>query len=131
MTQRLINKIALVTGAAGGLGQAICKRLAAEGARVVVTDIHQAKAQGVAEAIGESAMAIALDVTSENSWRDGLSAVTAKWGGLDILVNNAGYLKPATIEEATLHDWQTVQRINGDSVFLGCKPDCQHDRRRT
>ncbi len=121
MTQRLTHKVALVTGGAGGLGQAICARLAAEGARVVVADIDHTKAQQVAANIGSGAMAVALDVTLENSWRDGLLAVTAKWGGLDILVNNAGYLKPATIEDATLHDWQTTQRINGDGVFLGCK----------
>jgi 3(or 17)beta-hydroxysteroid dehydrogenase len=119
--QRLSGKVALVTGGAGVLGRAMCERLAAVGARVAVSDLRADQADAVARAIGAQAMALALDVTNEESWRAAMAAVTAKWGKLDILVNNAGYLKPATIEEATLADWRTTLRINADGTFLGCK----------
>jgi NAD(P)-dependent dehydrogenase (short-subunit alcohol dehydrogenase family) len=107
MTQRLKDKVALVTGAAGGIGRVICARLAAEGAHVVASDLHGA--------------AIVLDVTSEASWAAAISAIHSKYGRLDILVNNAGYLKPASIEDTTLAHWRKTMEINADGVFLGCK----------
>jgi len=107
MTQRLKDKVALVTGAAGGIGRAICTRLAEEGAHIVASDIKDA--------------ALVLDVTSEASWAAAISTIEAKYGRLDILVNNAGYLKPASIEDTTLEHWQTTMRVNADGVFLGCK----------
>jgi len=121
MTKRLSGKVAIVTGGAGGLGQAMCQHLAAEGARVAVADIDLNKARTVAERIGAAALALHLDVTSEPSWQAAISVVSAAWGKLDILVNNAAILKPATIEEATLDDWRKIMAINGDGVFLGCK----------
>ncbi|MDX2145088.1 MAG: SDR family oxidoreductase [Rhodospirillaceae bacterium] len=119
--QRLSGKVALVTGGAGNLGRAMCERLAAEGARVAVADLRADKTESVVRDIGAAAIALVLDVTREESWQAAIAAVTAKWGKLDILVNNAGYLKPATIEEATLTDWRTTMQINGDGTFLGCK----------
>lgn len=121
MTSRLSGKIAFVTGGAGGLGQAMCQRLAAEGARVTVADNDVAKARQIAVSIGATAMAVHLDVTSEASWQTAITAATSAWGNIDIVVNNAGYLKPATIEDATLDDWRTAMAINGDGTFLGCK----------
>jgi 3(or 17)beta-hydroxysteroid dehydrogenase len=107
MSQRLKDKVALVTGAAGGLGQAICARLTDEGAHVVASDL-----QGTA---------IVLDVTREASWAEVMASITQRWGRLDILVNNAGFLKPATIEDTTLEHWRKTMAINSDGVFLGCK----------
>lgn len=115
------SKVALVTGGAGGLGAAICTRLCAEGYRVVVADLDEARARDVATRIGAHAMGMALDVTSEASWTSAMAHVHATLGPLDVLVNNAGYLNPATIEDLTLEDWQRTQRVNGDGVFLGCK----------
>lgn len=121
MTSRLLGRIALVTGGAGGLGQAMCQRLAADGAHVAVADIDETRALQIATSIGATAMAVHLDVTSEASWQTAINAVTSTWGDLDIVVNNAGYLKPATIEDATLDDWRTTMAINADGTFLGCK----------
>jgi NAD(P)-dependent dehydrogenase (short-subunit alcohol dehydrogenase family) len=116
---KLSGRIALVTGAAGGLGQAICKKLVSEGARVAVADIDTAKGEALVKALGPQSLFVKLDVTSEGAWRAALSAIT--WGPPDIVVNNAGYLKPAHIEDATLADWRTTMQVNGDGVFLGTK----------
>lgn len=118
---RLNGRIALVTGAAGVLGHAICERLAAEGAKIIVADIDLTKGQALAQSLGHAAMFVTLDVTSEDSWRAAISTVSAAWGPPDILVNNAGYLKPGNIEQATLADWRKTMQINGDGTFLGCK----------
>ncbi len=128
---RLSGRIALVTGAAGALGQAICKRLVAEGARVAVADIDQAKGESVAASLGAAAIFVALDVTSEDAWAAAISTVTQTWGPPDVVVNNAGYLKPATIEEATLADWRKTQQINGDGAFLGSKSAVAAMKHRT
>ncbi len=118
---RLSGRIALITGGAGALGQAICKRLVAEGARVAVADIDRAKGEAFASSLGTAAMFVALDVTSEESWTSAISTITKAWAAPDVVVNNAGYLKPATIEEATLAEWRKTQQINGDGAFLGSK----------
>jgi len=117
----LEGKTALVTGGAGRIGRAICARLAADGARVMVADLDRDRAAVAAGQIGANAMAMALDVADEAAWRAALDTLTGAWGRLDILVNNAGLLKPATIEEATLDDWRATLRVNGDGTFLGCK----------
>ncbi|MBL8645587.1 MAG: SDR family oxidoreductase [Rhodospirillaceae bacterium] len=118
---RLDGRIALVSGGAGVLGQAICARLAADGARVAVADIDEAKGRALASSLGANGLFVALDVTSEDAWRAAMETVTKTWGPPDILVNNAGYLKPANIEQATLADWRKTMQINGDGTFLGCK----------
>ncbi|MBL8631197.1 MAG: SDR family oxidoreductase [Rhodospirillaceae bacterium] len=118
---KLSGRIALVTGAAGVLGQAICKKLITEGAKVAVADIDAAKGGAFAQSLGTAAMFVPLDVTSEDSWRAAVGTVSQALGAPDILVNNAGYLKPANIEQATLADWRKTMQINGDGTFLGCK----------
>lgn len=118
---RLSGRIALVTGAAGVLGHAISQRLIAEGAKVAVADINAEKGRALAQALGPAALFVPLDVTSEDSWRAALGAVSDAFGPPDIVVNNAGYLKPANIEQATLADWRKTMQINGDGTFLGCK----------
>ena len=118
---RVNNKVALVTGGGSGLGEAICVRLAEEGARVVVSDINESSARRVADAIGDAALALHQDVTSEQRWQEVLAEIVDRFGRLDILVNNAGIAIVGNVEEATLADWQATQRVNLDAVFLGTR----------
>jgi NAD(P)-dependent dehydrogenase (short-subunit alcohol dehydrogenase family) len=124
MQQRLENKIALVTGAANGIGEAVCKRFAEEGALVIVTDIDGEGARRVAAAItasGGRAEAATQDVTDEDAWASIVADLHSRHGRLDVLVNNAGIAIPATVEDATLADWRKTQAVNGEGVFLGTR----------
>src|SRR5690625_7498263 len=85
---RVLDKTALVTGAASGLGKAAAQLLAQEGARVAVTDIDEAGAKSVAKSIGGTAIAIHHDVTSEESWRNAVTSTKEAFSGLQVLVNN-------------------------------------------
>lgn len=118
---RFDGKVALVTGAASGIGKATARLLAAEGAWVAVADINQADGQASAEALGPSGFFVHLDVTKEASWQDALAAVEARFGGLNVLVNAAGISPGDTIEDASLEHWHHVHAICLDGVFLGCK----------
>lgn len=113
-----------MTGAAQGLGAATAKMLAAEGAKVVVTDINLDGATGVADAInaahGDVARAIRHDVTAPADW-DAAVAAARGLGGLHILVNNAGIGSLGGVEEETLENFQRVHAVDVDSVFLGAK----------
>lgn len=120
---RLKDKVAIITGAASGLGKATALRFAEEGARVIVTDINEPGCeQTAAETKGFFAR---QDVTSEPGWRDLIAMVTAKYGRLDILINNAGTGgtpgQPTGPEDTTLEEWRKVQAINMEGVWLGCK----------
>ncbi|HEY0974983.1 MAG TPA: SDR family oxidoreductase [Solimonas sp.] len=121
---RVQNKVAIITGGASGVGKADAELLAAEGAKVVLTDVNAAEGEKVAAAInakGQSALFLKHDIASEDDWRAVIAATTEKFGGLDILVNNAAILAQATIEETDLALWQKIQKINSDGYFLGCK----------
>ena len=118
---RVKDKVALVTGAGSGLGEAISKRLAEEGATVVVADINESSAQRVAEAMGGSAIAVQQDVTDELRWQGLVAEIVDRCGQLDILVNNAGIALVGTVEDTTLEDWQLTQRVNLDAVFVGTR----------
>ena len=121
--RRLAGKVALVTGAAQGLGAAIAARLAGEGAQVFATDINAA--DGARAAAQSGARFIAQDVADEAQWAQVLAQVEAEAGALHILVNNAGIEgaadAPKDPEHAPLADWQRIFRVNADSVFLGCR----------
>ncbi len=119
MAGRVEGKIALVTGGAMGLGKADCEMLAAEGARVIVTDREVEHAHKVADSIGGDAMA--LDVTNEAQWQEVLKAVEERHGGLDILVNNAGNVIFESVEECSLDNFKLHMAIHVEGTFLGCK----------
>jgi NAD(P)-dependent dehydrogenase (short-subunit alcohol dehydrogenase family) len=118
---RVADKIALITGGASGIGRATAQRLAAEGARVAVSDINFSGAQATAAEIGDGAIALEHDVTNEASWQDVLAKTEGQLGGLHVLVNCAGIVSLGTVEETTLEDWRRVHAVDLDSVFLGCK----------
>ncbi len=126
MTGRVNGKLALVTGAARGLGRAIAEALANEGAAVVVTDVNGKGASMTANEINArhtagTAFAIQHDVTNEGDWQAAIDCAREKLGGLSILVNNAGILQLGSVEELSLEDWRRSMAVNADSVFLGCK----------
>jgi NAD(P)-dependent dehydrogenase (short-subunit alcohol dehydrogenase family) len=122
---RLEKKIALITGAARGIGEAVARAFANEGARVVLTDIDAAGAERAAAALGQTALK--LDVREEGDWRVSIDAVVDQHGRLDVLVNNAGVTgfedgaAAHDPEHAELEAWRAVHRTNLDGVFLGCK----------
>lgn len=113
----LDGRIALVTGAAKGLGAATARALAAAGAKVAVTDLTAP--EDLAAEIG--GVARALDVTSEAGWAATMDWVKAELGGLDILVNNAGLWLFKPILETTLDDWRRLHAVNCEGVFLGTR----------
>ncbi|PVX81260.1 SDR family oxidoreductase [Paraburkholderia unamae] len=118
---RLQGKVALVTGAASGLGSAIALAFAREGARVVLTDIDAQAGEAMARRIGEAAFFVAHDVTKEDDWARAIAATHERFGALNVLVNNAGILKQGTIEQASFEQWQQVLHVNAGSCFLGCR----------
>ncbi len=118
MSRPLEGRVALVTGAGSGIGAAIAVRLAADGARVIFSDIDVQRAK--AHAAERGGAALELDVASEHGWRDAMETVTRDFGALHILVNNAGICEPATIEQSDFAAWKRTHAINLDSVFLGC-----------
>tara|TARA_R110002110_G_scaffold99804_2_gene254900 strand:- start:15187 stop:15990 length:804 start_codon:yes stop_codon:yes gene_type:complete len=122
---RLQGKIAIVTGAAKGIGAATAKRMAREGAKVVCSDFDEAGGQAVADEIardGGVATFIRHDVTDEAQWIEAMQRAEEKFGGLHIVVNNAGIApEGGPIEEKTLASWRHTIAVDLDSVFLGCK----------
>jgi NAD(P)-dependent dehydrogenase (short-subunit alcohol dehydrogenase family) len=124
---RLDGKIALVTGAARGIGAGIAHAFAAEGARVWITDIDDAAGDKLARELGARHPYAHLDVGEEAQWQAVIAALLDEAGRLDILVNNAGItgLDDASgahdPEHATLDEWHRVHRVNLDGTFLGCK----------
>lgn len=133
MTGRVAGKKALITGAAGGLGEAMAWMLAREGAKVAVTDIDGPRAEALAAAINAdhpgAAFAFSHDVADEAQWVSVIEAAVAALGGLSVLVNNAGVGGPLTFVEAdTVENWQRQYEINLKSVMLGCKHAMPHLR---
>lgn len=122
--KRLEGRVALITGAAGGIGKATAQRLAAEGAAVVVTDIDEQAGQATAAQLRDTIGRAAFhrhDVTSESDWQTACAAAVEAFGGLDILVNNAGMGDLNAIEETSLEDWQRTIAIDQTGVFLGMR----------
>ena len=118
---RLDGKVALVSGAARGMGQAEAQLFAAEGAKVAVCDIIDDEGKAVASEIGSSAIFQHLDVTREEDWAAATAATTAAFGKLDVLVNNAGIGEIVPFAEMPLEDYRRVTEVNQTGVFLGMK----------
>lgn len=122
--KRLEGRIALVTGGASGIGKATAFRFVEEGAKVVISDIQDALGEEVVkelQAKGGEALYLHHDVSSEESWKDVLGKVEAKFGGLDILFNNAGIGDTLTIEDTPLDNYMKTTAVTQTSVFLGMK----------
>ncbi|ADU14155.1 glucose 1-dehydrogenase [Asticcacaulis excentricus] len=121
---RLKDKVALVTGGAQGIGKAIVRSFAAEGARVIIADIDPREGKTLAAELPGTVFR-RLDVSDEAQWIAVLDSVVADFGRLDVLVNNAGITGRAEAkndpEHTTLEDWRRVMTVNTDGVFLGCK----------
>lgn len=116
---RVDGKICVVTGGAMGLGEADCRLLAGEGAKVIVADINDEKGQAVADDIGGEYYH--LDVTKEAEWITFLAHVKDSYGKLNVLVNNAGIVLPATVETCTEQEWRAVNAVSADATFFGMK----------
>ncbi|MDA3040373.1 MAG: glucose 1-dehydrogenase [Actinomycetota bacterium] len=120
----LENKIAIVTGAASGLGAASALRFAAEGAAVLAVDVRGAKAAETAAAINEAGghgLSFEADVSKADDVEAMVAEAVSQFGGLDVLFSNAGTLRPGTAVELSVEDWDFVMAVNVRSVFLGAK----------
>ncbi|ASC63503.1 short-chain dehydrogenase [Achromobacter denitrificans] len=124
MSQRLKGKIAVVTGAGSGIGEATARLMAREGAIVVLADRAAPAAEAVARDIaaqGGTAEAREVDVGDSAAMRQMIEAVAQRHGRLDVLVNNAGYGIAANVVDTAEDDWARLMRVNVDGVFHGCK----------
>jgi 3alpha(or 20beta)-hydroxysteroid dehydrogenase len=121
MAGRLEGKVALVTGGSRGTGEATARRFVAEGASVVLADVLDEAGRKVAAELGDRALYVHLDVTSESEWAACLEQTLARFGKLDVLVNNAAVLHIAPLEETKLADWDRLVRVNQTGPFLGIK----------
>ena len=133
MSGRVAGKRVLITGGAGGLGQAMAWMMAREGARLAISDVDGAAAERLAQAINDeiadAAVAYAHDVRREDDWARVAEAAARDLGGLSVLVNNAGVGGPlAFAEDDTVENWQRQFEINLRSVMLGCKHAMPHLR---
>ncbi|UWU24529.1 SDR family oxidoreductase (plasmid) [Rhizobium sp. CB3060] len=127
--QRFENKVAIVTGAGGGIGSAIAKRLASEGAYVVVTDMNGDAASTVVaeiEAAHGEAVAIVADIANGESCRELIAEVIGRKGHIDILCNNAGINRRGNLLSVTEEDWRLSFAVNIDSMFHLCKAVIPH-----
>jgi len=126
---KLSNKVCIVTGAASGIGREIAMTFAREGARVVIADLKLEAAQATADAIiqaGGTALAVAMDVTSEEQVNAGVAAVVKAYGGVDVLVSNAGVQIVHPIESFPFADWKKMLAIHLDGAFLTTKACVPH-----
>ena len=120
-TPRLSGKVALITGAAGGIGAAAARAMANEGAMLLLTDANGARVAGVAQELGDVALSRAHDVSSEQQWQEVSAWALDAHGRVDVLVNNAGVFLAAPLADTSLEDFRRVVDINLSGVFLGMR----------
>lgn len=118
---RLKGKVAVITGAAQGMGAAHARAFIQEGAKVVLTDLNDEKGQALASELGDNGLFIKQDVTSEADWARVIEATEAHFGPVDVLVNNAGITQSKSLLETSLDDYRRILEINQVSVFIGMK----------
>lgn len=118
---RLVGKVAIVTGAASGIGAGIAHGFAAEGATVILTDVQADRGAAIAAELGGPAEFSTLDVTDESAWRELVASVEARFGRLDVLVNNAGIVHNEPLETLSEADYRRVIDVNQVAVFLGMR----------
>ena len=126
---KLKDKVCIVTGAASGIGKEIALTYAREGGKVAIADMNKVAAQAAADEIakaGGTAMAVAMDVTSEDQVNAAVAEVVAAWGGVDVLVSNAGIQIVHPIEEFPFADWKKMLAIHLDGAFLTTKACVPH-----
>jgi 3-hydroxybutyrate dehydrogenase len=126
---RLTDKTAIVTGAASGIGREIARRLLAEGARVAFADLDFESAQRAAseaDAGGEKALGVAMDVTDEAQVDAGVNEVASRFGGVDVLVSNAGVQIVAPLEDLRFSDWKKLLAVHLDGAFLTTRACLRH-----
>lgn len=125
MTLRIKNKVCLITGAGSGIGEAIARRFAQEGAKLVLTDINKDTVDNVANALskkyGVKVISIKQDVVNEKKWVVLVTQVEKVFGRIDVLVNNAGIAIPGNLENTSLADWKKTHEVNCEGTFLGCQ----------
>lgn len=118
---RLDGKVAIITGAARGMGAAHARRFCAEGARVVLTDLAADAGQSLADALGAAAAFVAHDVASESDWARVVDTASTRFGGLDIVVNNAGVHWTRALEDETVEGMRGAFDVNLLGTFLGIR----------
>jgi 3alpha(or 20beta)-hydroxysteroid dehydrogenase len=118
---RLTERVAIVTGAAGGIGAAVARLLAAEGAAVVVADVRDTEGAELAAELGDRARSVALDVTSEDGWQRAVAEVERELGPVSVLVNNAGIAAWGPMEEQSLESFRQVIDVNLQGPWLGMR----------
>ncbi|MGF6549766.1 3-hydroxybutyrate dehydrogenase [Paraburkholderia youngii] len=129
LNSNLNGKVAVVTGAASGIGKQIALTLSAAGAAVAIADLNREGANAVAEEIrkgGGKAIGVAMDVTSEDAVNQGIDKVAEEFGSIDILVSNAGIQIVNPIENYSFSDWKKMQAIHVDGAFLTTKAALKH-----
>jgi NAD(P)-dependent dehydrogenase (short-subunit alcohol dehydrogenase family) len=125
--KRLVGKVALITGAAQGIGKACAQLFAQEGAFVFVSDVNDSLGKATVKEIGSNASYLHLDVQKEQDWEQAISHILNEKNHLDILINNAGItgfqegFGPQDPEHSSLESWREVHAVNSDGTFLGCK----------
>jgi NADP-dependent 3-hydroxy acid dehydrogenase YdfG len=118
---RLDGKVALISGASRGIGGETARLMVEVGARVAIGDVLDERGRETARGLGEAALYVHLDVTSEADWHAAIAAALGRWQKLDILVNIAGLFLGKDIEAATLEEWHRLCAVNLTGVFLGTK----------
>lgn len=124
MSKRFEGRVAFVTGGTGGIGSAVCSRLAREGAAVIVADLQSADPQGFArglQAEGHDAFGVGLDVSSRESWEKASQALPERLRGWQVLVNVAGIVRDRSLAKMTDAEWDAVMGVNLRGAWLGCQ----------
>jgi 3alpha(or 20beta)-hydroxysteroid dehydrogenase len=118
---RLTDKVAIITGASGGIGTAAARLFVAEGARVVIADVSDAPGRRLAQELGDQAVFQKLDVTQEASWASAVELALRRFNALNVLINNAGVFVPKPFIETTLDEWDAHYRVNQWGIYLGMR----------